>query len=280
MDCGLGPGFFGSGCFARVACRAAVPGGWPLRRPMGLAPCLLLLCTCIFLAQGIFPPLLAPFPRGLGSCLAVTSCAGSQPSSPRSPSSRNPSHLASHRLWAATALTALLFLPQLLHPSRRLRPRPQRHGEGGQVRLLQRLFCGLRELAPVLALLRRCRSGPRGAAPALPPSPLVVPLLLLTRDWSRAWPSKAAHRSHPLSSHVPRGRLRALRTVVPFPAAESDSDSDWDALLDAHGLTPPPVVVATAVAQPAVAAAASRRARDKRRRRLRKAAKRSMWREI
>ena len=60
----------------------------------------------------------------------------------------------------------------------------------------------------------------------------------------------------------------------------SDSDSDWGALLDAHGLTPPPTVAAAAVAQPADAAGASRRARDKRRRRLRKAAKRSMWREI
>ena len=59
----------------------------------------------------------------------------------------------------------------------------------------------------------------------------------------------------------------------------SDSDSDWDALLDAHGLAPPPNVAAAAIAQPADAAVAWR-ARDKRRRRLRKAAKRSMWRDI
>ena len=55
---------------------------------------------------------------------------------------------------------------------------------------------------------------------------------------------------------------------------------DWDALLDAHGLALPPNVAAAAVAQPADAAGAGRRARDKCRRRLRKAAERSMWRDI
>ena len=65
-------------------------------------------------------------------------------------------------------------------------------------------------------------------------------------------------------------------------AAESSSNSDdeWDALLDAHGLTPSFAGTAATVAQPAIAAGASRRARDKRRRRQRKAAKRSMWRDI
>ena len=56
----------------------------------------------------------------------------------------------------------------------------------------------------------------------------------------------------------------------------SNSDDEWDALLDAHGLTG----TAATVAQQATAAGASRRARDKRRRRQRKAAKRSMWRDI
>ena len=60
----------------------------------------------------------------------------------------------------------------------------------------------------------------------------------------------------------------------------SNSDDEWDALLDAHGLAPSLGGTATAVAQPADAAGASRRARDKRRRRQRKAAKRSMWRDI
>ena len=60
----------------------------------------------------------------------------------------------------------------------------------------------------------------------------------------------------------------------------SNSDDEWDALLDAHGLAPSFGGTAAAVAQPADAAGASRRARDKRRRRHRKAAKRSMWRDI
>ena len=52
----------------------------------------------------------------------------------------------------------------------------------------------------------------------------------------------------------------------------SNSDDEWDALLDAHGLAPS--------LGGTEAAGASRRARDKRRRRQRKAAKRSMWRDI
>ena len=68
------------------------------------------------------------------------------------------------------------------------------------------------------------------------------------------------------------------------PASEApratESASNSDALLDAHGLAPSLGGAAAAVAQPADAAGASRRARDKRRRRQRKAAKRSMWREI
>ena len=62
--------------------------------------------------------------------------------------------------------------------------------------------------------------------------------------------------------------------------SSSNSDDEWDALLDVHGLAPSLGGTATAVAQPADAAGASRRARDKRRRRQRKAAKRSMWRDI
>ena len=73
-------------------------------------------------------------------------------------------------------------------------------------------------------------------------------------------------------------------SAPPAPAPEdsraaespSNSDDEWDALLDAHGLAG----TAATVAQPAIAAGASRRARDKRRRRQRKAAKRSMWSDI
>ena len=90
------------------------------------------------------------------------------------------------------------------------------------------------------------------------------------------------------ASGTPRPSGEALEAPAPAQASEasrvpdvaSDSDSHWEALLDVHGLAPPPIVAAAAVAQPADAAGAGRRARDKRRRRLRKAAKRSMWRDI
>ena len=95
-------------------------------------------------------------------------------------------------------------------------------------------------------------------------------------------------RASAAASGNPRPSGEASEALAPAQASEasrvpdvaSDSDSDWDALLDAHGLAPPPNVAAAAVAQPADAAGAGRRARDKRRRRLRKAAKRSMWRDI
>ena len=76
---------------------------------------------------------------------------------------------------------------------------------------------------------------------------------------------------------------RALHAASEAPRATesaSNSDDDWDALLDAHGLAPSLGGASAAVAQPADAAGACRRARDKRRRRQRQAAKRSMWREI
>ena len=95
-------------------------------------------------------------------------------------------------------------------------------------------------------------------------------------------------RAFAAASGTPRPSGEAPEAPAPAQASEasrvpdvaSDSDSDWDALLDAHGLAPPPNVAVAAVAQPADAAGAGRRARDKRRRRLRKAAKRSMWRDI
>ena len=101
---------------------------------------------------------------------------------------------------------------------------------------------------------------------------------------------RLSHVSRALAaaSGTPRRSGEAPEAPAPAQASEasrvpdlaSDSDSDWDAFLDAHGLAPPPNVAAAAVALPADAAGAGRRARDKRRRRLRKAAKRSMWRYI
>ena len=86
------------------------------------------------------------------------------------------------------------------------------------------------------------------------------------------WRPRGLALAFPVSPHL--SQSLALLTSRPTLTANGD------ALPDAHGLTPPPAVAAAAVAQPADAAGAGRRARDKHRRRLRKAAKRSMWREI
>ena len=154
--------------------------------------------------------------------------------------------------------------------------------------------------ALALAHLRLCRNALHGRHVAAPASPLVCVALLpsRSRDWSRAWPPRVAHQSRLPNcvSHVSLVPSTLLRqslsppavapgsSVPTAPAPEaprvtepsSNSDDEWDALLDAHGLTG----TAAAVAQPAVAAGARRRARDKRRRRQRKASKRSMWRDI
>ena len=273
-----------------VAGRSGAPGAWPL------APCL--SASALLWLRAFSPPLSAPCPSGLGSCLAATTCAGSQPSSPRSPSSRSPSRLASPGLWAALAPTVPQFLPQPLHLSRRPRLRPQRHCycEGGPARfaaaaLLRASGARSRSRSPAPLPKRAPRRSssvatvtPRGSV-ALAESGLVTGLAVKScppvspTQLTRA-PQAASCSSRPPDA-VPGASARpAGASVVPFPAVESDSDSDCYALLDAHGLTPPPTVAAAAVAQPAVAAGASRRARDKRRRRLRKAAKRSMWREF
>ena len=110
--------------------------------------------------------------------------------------------------------------------------------------------------------------------------PPVPPAQLRLSRASRALQS-ASSTPRPSGDVPDVSALPARASEAPsVPDVASNSDSDWDALLDAHGLTPPPTVAAAAVAQPADAAGASRRARDKRRRRLRKAAKRSMWRDI
>ena len=69
-------------------------------------------------------------------------------------------------------------------------------------------------------------------------------------------------RATAAASGTPRPSGEASEAPAPAQAFEasrvpdvaSDSDSDWDALLDAHGLAPPPNVAAAAVAQPADAA--------------------------
>ena len=89
--------------------------------------------------------------------------------------------------------------------------------------------------------------------------------------------SRVARALHAASTESQPPAVAPGSSVPTAPAPEaprvtepsSNSDDEWDALLDAHGLTG----TAAAVAQPAAAAGASRRARDKRRRRQRKASK-------
>ena len=114
--------------------------------------------------------------------------------------------------------------------------------------------------------------------------PAVPPTQLRASRVSRAL--QASSSSARASGEVPVAAPEAAQPAVASvaPGAVSDSDSEWDALLDAHGLNPPSGVVPNAGSQSADVTGAGRRARDKRRRRVRRAAKRSlqrsMWREI
>ena len=110
--------------------------------------------------------------------------------------------------------------------------------------------------------------------------PPVPPTQLRASRVSRAL--QASSCSARASGDAPVAAPQAAQPAVAFvaPVAASDSDSEWDALLDAHGFKPPPSVDPAAGAQSADATGAGRRARDKRRQRVRRAAKRSMWREI
>ena len=133
-----------------------------------------------------------------------------------------------------------------------------------------------------------------GAVPAAPPAcvarssslsrdkscPPVPPAQLRLSRVSRALHAASVAPPPPGDAPGPSAPSAPASEAPCAAEASSNSDDDWDALLDAHGLAPPPGGAAAAVAQPAHAAGASRRARDKRRRCLRKAAKSSMWREI
>ena len=129
-------------------------------------------------------------------------------------------------------------------------------------------------------------SGPRGSV-ALAESGLVTglatkccpsvppPQLRLSRV-ARALHAASTESQPSAAASGPSAPTASAPEAPRVTEPSSNSDDDWDALLDAHGLTG----TAAAVAQPAIAAGASRRARDKRRRRQRKASKRSMWRDI
>ena len=156
----------------------------------------------------------------------------------------------------------------------------------------------LHGLALAPALQHRCPNVLLVHRVAVPASLLacVDRLLLRSRDWLRAWPLRVCPPVPPPQLRLSRvsGALHAASvgsqpsvdasgpSAPSAPVSEaprvtesaSNSDDEWDALLDAHGLAPSLGGAAAAVAQPAEAAGASRRARDKRRRRQRKAAKR------
>ena len=178
------------------------------------APC---LTASVSLFVSAVSPSLVPFAvRFLAPCLAAMTCAGVQPSSPRLPSSRTPLRSASPGSWAA--LAPPLARTQPPQPPQRPRLRPPRPFGTCPATRLQRLCCAQQPPrqpppgpAPGLALLCRCRSVLRGAAPALSLSR--ADPLPSSRDWSRAWPSRAAH---PLSCASPVSlalllQLRALR---------------------------------------------------------------------
>ena len=114
---------------------------------------------------------------------------------------------------------------------------------------------------------------------------------VIWRRWVSCWVTRSQLSSTqsspeaPAPAQVSAGPEALARPVLAMEApnaldVEPDSDDDWKALLDAHGIVTPADGAAAAVAQSANATGAGRRARDKRRRRSRKSAKRSMWREI
>ena len=140
-------------------------------------------------------------PASLPPCLAVITRARLQLSSRCWPPSRTLSRLASPGSWAPLVQVGLqpppplacLWPPQLLQrPWRRLPP----------------------ELALAHVLLHRCPNGHRDAAPA-PPHARAALSFLLTRDWSRAWPSRAAHQSLRLSSASLAPSLRSNLARLP-----------------------------------------------------------------
>ena len=112
------------------------------------------------------------------------------------------------------------------------------------------------------------------SCPSVPPPQLRLSRVSRTLHAASVGSQPSADASGPSAPSAP------VSEAPRVTESASNSDDEWDALLDAHGLAPSLGGAAAAVAQPAEAAGASRRARDKRRRRQRKAAKRSMWRDI
>ena len=256
----------------------------------------------LWLAAHFLPLFWCPVPP----CLVAMSCVSLQLSSRRWPRLRTPSCSASPGSWAPLALVGLQPPP----PLARLQPPQPPQRPRRRPRPATRLQALLRAAATTSAS-SRARSRSRSPAPlpkraprrssstasglrgsvalaesglvtglAIKSCPPVPPAQLRLSRVSRALRAASVAPPPPGDAPVPSARSAPASEAPRAAEAASDSDDDWDALLDAHGLALPPGGAAAAVAQPADAAGASRRARDKRRRRLRKAAKRSMWREI
>ena len=178
----------------------------------------------------------------------------------------SPSHEVAASLLRSASLTAAS--PRTRTRSRSPAPLPKRAPRrSSSVASGLRGSVALAESGLVTGLATKC-------CPPVPP-----PQLRLSRV-SRALHAASGGSQPSADLSVPSAPSAPASEAPCAAETASNSDDEWDALLDAHGLAPSFGGTATAVAQPADAAGASRRARDKRRRRQRKAAKRSMWREI
>ena len=220
--------------------------------------------------------------------------------------SRTLSRWASPGSWALPVLVASLSLPMLAHLRLPLfKQRPQRlrwclrpamrsaslSAASPRTRTRSRSPAPLPKRAPrAPRRSSNVASGLRGsvalaesgldtglATESCPPVP--PPQLRLSRV-SRALHADSIGSQPSADASGPSAPSAPVSEAPRATESASNSDDEWDTLLDAHGLAPSLGGTAAAVAQPAEAAGASGRARDKRRRRQRKAAKRSMWRDI
>ena len=203
---------------------SGAPGAW-LWRLSAHCACRLF---CPWLAAHFLPLLFGVSCSRSASCPVAMSCASLQLNSRCWLRLRTPSRSASPGLWAPLVLVAPLVLPTLAHPQFPQSPQRLRWCPRLATRL-QRPCCAprLSRLLPLgLALapapLRRCPSAHRVAVPA-PPLACVVRLPSRSRDWSRAWPPRAAHQSRLPSCAFPA----SLALSTPLQSARR------------HLLTPP-----------------------------------------
>ena len=249
--------------------------GAPRPRP---ASCLVVMsCVSLQLSSRCWLPLEDSIALGLSRVMgpagsgrsAAPSSAGS-PTAPAATAAPSAVPSPSHEVAASLLRTATLTSAssRARSRSRSLAPLPKRTPRrSSSTASGLRGSVALAESGLVTGLATKC-------CPPVPPAQLRLSRV------SRALHAASVASPPPVDASGPSVPSAPASEAPCAAEAASNSDDDWDALLDAHGLAPPPNVAAAAVAQPADAAGASRRARDKRRRRLRKAAKRCMWREI